>query len=90
MAIYFRYEIQYILYILQEYSKHMGGTDHQDQNMNKYCHSGGRKHVVDKSEYNGIDHYSIETLAKSRRRCAVFNCTKCVSSQCSKCDIGLF
>ena len=35
MAIYFWYEIQFILYIFHDYNKHMGGTDHQDQSMNK-------------------------------------------------------
>ena len=69
MAIYFWYEIQYILYIFHDYNKHMGGTDHQDESMNKKsCHSGGRKHVVDELQCNGIDHRVIETLAKSRRR----------------------
>ena len=35
MAIYFWYEIQYILYTFHDYNKHMGGTDHQDQSMNR-------------------------------------------------------
>ena len=56
----------------------------------KCCHSGGRKHVVDELQCNGIDHRLIETLAKSRRRWAGFNWTKSVFSQCFKCDVSLF
>ena len=49
-------------------------------------HRGGRKRVADELQYDGVDHYLIETPAKFRRRCVGFNCTKRVSSECCKCD----
>ena len=51
--------------------------------------NGGRKRVVDELQYNGIEHYLVETSEKKRRICAGDNCTKRISIQCSKCDVGL-
>ena len=82
--------IQYILYIFTIITSIWEELITKIKAWTKCCYSGGRKHVVDELQSNGIDHCLIETLAKSRRRWAGFNCTKRVSSQCSKCDVGLF
>ena len=51
--------------------------------------NGGRKRVVDELQYDGIEHYLVETSKKKRRICAGENCTKRISIQCSKCGVGL-
>ena len=53
------------------------------------CSSGGRKRVSDELQYDGVEHYLVETPEKTRRRCAGENCAKRVASQCSKCNVGL-
>ena len=48
-----------------------------------------RKGIVDKQLYDGIKNYLIETHEKKRSRCAGDNCTKLISSQCSKHSVAL-